>query len=62
MEEAAAMDELQGREDKRFRDRLISLLEWVAERDPIAAAKLLGQYTEELVDEMGREPEPCEGC
>lgn len=40
-------------QDKGFRDRLIALLDWVAEHDPLAAARLLAEYTDDLVEELG---------
>jgi hypothetical protein len=50
-----------------FADRLLSMLEWVAERDPMAAAKLVLDYGDDLSQEMaGRlvgcdDPAAC-GC
>ncbi len=38
--------------NKRFQDKLMSLLEWVSEHDPLTAARLVGDFTEELAREM----------
>ena len=41
-------------EDAGFQDKLLGMLEWVAERDPVRAARLIGRY----LDELAREVEP----
>ena len=46
------MTESNNTKDKRFREQLLVMLEWVAERDPVAAARLVAEYTEELFTEL----------
>jgi hypothetical protein len=49
-------------QDKRFQDKLLRMIEWVADRDPVAAARLIGDYTDDLMRELaGSEPTPNEG-
>ncbi len=38
--------------DKGFQDKLMALLEWVAEHDPLTAARLVGDFTEDLAREL----------
>ena len=38
--------------DKRFQDRLTSMLEWLADKDPVRAAKLIGSYLDDLAGEL----------
>ena len=45
-------DEKTSPSDKRFREKLLSMLEWLAERDPVAAARLVAEYTEDLLAEV----------
>ncbi len=45
--------------NKRFQDKLMALIDWVAEHDPITAARLVGDFTEELAREMAGDLEPC---
>jgi len=40
-------------EDKGFQDRLTGLLEWLADRDPVRAARLIGDYLDDLAEEIG---------
>lgn len=35
-----------------FRDRLMSLLDWVAEHDPVTAARLVAEWGEEVAREL----------
>lgn len=44
--------------DERFRDRLMALLQWVADRDPVAAARLVSDFADELFEELAGGPEP----
>lgn|GEM_PF-2989674 len=44
-------DDTTSTKDKRFREKLLAMLEWVAERDPVTAAKLVAEYAEELMTE-----------
>ena len=39
-------------DDKSFQDRLLSMLEWLADKDPVRAAKLIGEYLDDLAGEM----------
>ena len=36
-----------------FQDRLMSLVEWLADKDPVRAARLIGDYLEDLAGELG---------
>lgn len=38
--------------DKRFQDRLTSMLEWLADKDPVRAARLIGSYLDDLAEEL----------
>jgi hypothetical protein len=49
-------------EDKRFQDKLLAMLEWLAENDPVRAAKLVGEYMEDLVREAAGDPIDCPDC
>ena len=40
-------------DDKGFQERLMGLLEWLADKDPVKAARLMGDYLEDLADELG---------
>lgn len=51
-------DETTSTKDKRFREKLLAMLEWVAERDPVTAAKLVAEYAEELMVEAAGGPTP----
>jgi hypothetical protein len=39
--------------DQGFQESILSMLEWVADRDPIKAASLINAYLDELSEEMG---------
>ncbi len=41
-------------DDKGFQDRLMGLLEWLADKDPVRAARLVGDYLDDLAEEMGQ--------
>lgn len=43
-------------DDKSFQDRLVSMLEWLADKDPVRAAKLVGEYLDELATELTPPP------
>lgn len=46
-------------DDRGFPDRLMGLLEWLADKDPVKAAKLVGDYLDDLAEELGgASPEP----
>lgn len=47
----------------QFKDKLLKLLDWVSERDPMAAARLVGEWSEDVARELtcGCE-EPCGTC
>ncbi len=36
-----------------FQDKLLGMLEWLADKDPVRAAKLIGDYLDDLSEEMG---------
>jgi hypothetical protein len=44
-----------------FQERLLGMLEWLADKDPVRAAKLVGQYLDELSEEMARPAKPVKG-
>lgn len=49
-------------DDKGFQDRLMGLLEWLADKDPVKAARLIGEYLDELAEELGQvAPKPAKG-
>lgn len=39
--------------DGGFQTNVLSLLEWLADRDPSRAATLINEYLDELAEEMG---------
>jgi len=39
-----------------FQDKLLGMLEWLADKDPVRAAKLIGEYLDDLSKEMGAKP------
>jgi hypothetical protein len=39
--------------DQGFQESILSMLEWVADRDPVKAASLINAYLDELAEEMG---------
>jgi hypothetical protein len=45
-------DEKTSPSDTGFREKLLAMLEWLAERDPVAAARLVAEYTEDLLAEV----------
>lgn len=60
-QKAAASAHASG-EDKGFQDRLMGLLEWLADKDPVRAARLIGDYLEDLTEELGpKAPRPAKG-
>lgn len=40
-------------EDKNFQDRLTGMLAWLADKDPVRAARLIGDYLDDLAEELG---------
>ncbi|MCC6621546.1 MAG: hypothetical protein IT385_09855 [Deltaproteobacteria bacterium] len=40
-------------DDKSFQDRLLAMLEWLADKDPVRAAKLVSEYLDDLGSELG---------
>ncbi len=40
-------------DDKGFQDRLTSMLAWLADKDPVRAARLIGDYLDDLAEELG---------
>ena len=50
--------------DGGFQDRVMGMLEWLADRDPVKAARLIGEYLDDLADELGGSiapPKPAKG-
>lgn len=41
------------KKDDRFRAKLVALLQWVADRDPAAAMRLMSDFADDLFDELG---------
>lgn len=39
-----------------FQQSILTMLEWLAERDPVRAASIVGAYLDELAEEMGNSP------
>jgi hypothetical protein len=39
--------------DQGFQDSILSMLEWLADRDPVRAASLINAYLDDLSDELG---------
>lgn len=39
--------------DQGFQESILSMLEWLADRDPIKAASLINAYLDELSNELG---------
>lgn len=52
-----------GGSDKGFQDRLMGMLEWLADKDPVRAARLIGDYLDDLTEELGapKSPKPAKG-
>lgn len=50
-------------EDRGFQDRLMGMLEWLADKDPVRAARLIGDYLDDLTEELGapKAPKPVKG-
>jgi len=44
-----------------FQDKLFSMLEWLADKDPVKAARLIGEYLDELAVEMDGKKSPAKG-
>jgi len=40
-------------DDKGFQDRLTGMLAWLADKDPVRAARLVGDYLDDLAEELG---------
>ncbi len=40
-------------DDKGFQDRLTGMLAWLADKDPVRAARLIGDYLDDLAEELG---------
>lgn len=41
-----------GRQPEGFQDKLLGMLEWLADKDPVRAARLIGDYLDDLAEEM----------
>lgn len=52
------MDQDKRSKDVSFREHLAALLAWVADRDPVAAARLVAEYAEELRAELSQAQGP----
>lgn len=49
-------------DDKGFQDRLTGMLAWLADKDPVRAARLIGDYLDDLAEELGpKAPKPAKG-
>jgi len=44
-----------------FQDKLLGMLEWLADKDPVRAARLIGDYLDELAVEMDGKKSPAKG-
>ncbi len=44
-----------------FQDKLLGMLEWLADKDPVKAARLIGEYLDELAVEMDGKKSPAKG-
>ena len=44
-----------------FQERLMALVEWLADKDPVRAARLIGEYLDDLADEVANPPKPAKG-
>jgi len=45
-------------DDKGFQERLTGMLAWLADKDPVRAARLIGDYLDDLAEEMGPTSKP----
>ena len=41
-----------GEKDQGFQDSILSMLEWLADRDPVRAASLINSYLDDLSEEL----------
>jgi len=49
-------------DDKDLQDSILSMLEWIADRDPVRAASLINAYLDEVADEIsGGQPKSANG-
>lgn len=44
-----------------FQDKLLGMLEWLADKDPVRAARLIGDYLDDLADELDTKTRPAKG-
>ena len=51
----------EGRSQEGFQDKLLGMLEWLADKDPVRAARLIGDYLDELAEELDAKARPAKG-
>lgn len=44
-----------------FQDKLLGMLEWLADKDPVRAARLIGDYLDDLASELDKKAGPIKG-
>ena len=44
-------------DERGFQDRVLAMLEWLADKDPVRAAKLIGEYLDDLAAEVAGKPQ-----
>lgn len=44
-----------------FQEKLLGMLEWLADKDPVRAARLIGDYLDDLSEEMDGKASPVKG-
>ena len=60
--EAAKATKTRTPDDKGFQDRLTGMLAWLADKDPVRAARLIGDYLDDLAEELGpKSAKPAKG-
>jgi hypothetical protein len=50
-----------GRAQEGFQDKLLGMLEWLADKDPVRAARLIGEYLDDLAEEIDHKARPAKG-
>jgi hypothetical protein len=53
--------QVEGRGQDGFQDKLLGMLEWLADKDPVRAARLIGDYLDDLADELDTKTRPAKG-
>lgn len=52
---------VEARSHDGFQDKLLGMLEWLADKDPVRAARLIGDYLDDLAVELDPKTRPAKG-